>query len=166
MNSAFPYVMPAVSLPSEPAIEVMDAGIRDNYGIMNSTQFLHTFRDWIGKNTSGVVMLQIRDNFKNPEIEDNSIKTIFEKLLAPMRNVSGNFIIMQDYNLDKYMQYAGSWLDVPLEVIVFQMPESDRKVSISWHLTEKEKAFVKSGSSNPENKASLQRLLKAIPPVQ
>lgn len=164
MNSAFPYVMPAVSLPSEPAIEVMDAGIRDNYGIMNTTQFLHTFREWIGQNTSGVVMLQIRDNFKNPEIEDNSIKTILEKLLAPMRNVSGNFIIMQDYNLDKYMQYAGSWLDVPLEVVVFQMPESDRKVSISWHLTEKEKAFLKSGSSNHENMASLNRLIRSIPP--
>ncbi|MBK7966295.1 MAG: patatin-like phospholipase family protein [Bacteroidetes bacterium] len=40
MNSAFPYVMPAVSLPSSPAIEVMDAGIRDNYGVMNSIQFL------------------------------------------------------------------------------------------------------------------------------
>ncbi|MBL7925115.1 MAG: hypothetical protein JNL88_13015, partial [Bacteroidia bacterium] len=138
MNSAFPYVMPAVSLPSSPTIEVMDAGIRDNYGVMNSIQFLHTFKDWISENTSGVVFLQIRDTYKHLKVEDNSVKTIMEKLMAPMRNVSGNFIIMQDYNFDRYLQYAKSWMKVPMDVVIFQMPETEDRVSLSWHLTEKE----------------------------
>lgn len=165
MNSAFPYVMPAVSLPSVPAIEVMDAGIRDNYGVMNSMQFLHTFRDWIAENTSGVVFLQIRDTYKQPKIEDNSVKTMVEKLTAPMRNLSGNFLIMQDYNFDRYLEYARSWMKVPMEVIIFQMPETEDRVSLSWHLTEKEKKFLKLAALSPENQQSLKKLLQLIPPV-
>ncbi|MFN8153578.1 MAG: patatin-like phospholipase family protein [Bacteroidia bacterium] len=165
MNSAFPYVMPAVSLPSSPTIEVMDAGIRDNYGVMNSIQFLHTFRDWIAENTSGVVFLQIRDTYKHLKVEDNSVKTLIEKLTAPMRNLSGNFIIMQDYNFDRYLQYAQSWLKVPMNVVIFQMPETEDRVSLSWHLTEKEKNFLKQAALNPENRRSLEELLRVLPPV-
>ena len=164
MNSAFPYIMPAVSLPSSPTIEVMDAGIRDNYGVMNSIQFLHTFRGWIEENTSGVVFLQIRDTYKHLKVEDNSVKTIVEKLLAPMRNVSGNFIIMQDYNFDRYLEYAKTWLKVPMDVVLFQMPETDEKVSLSWHLTEKEKNFLKAAALNPENRNSLELLKELLPP--
>jgi len=165
MNSAFPYVMPAVSLPSEPAIEVMDAGIRDNYGIINSVQFLHTFREWIRANTSGVVVLQIRDTYKQSEVEDNSIKTLYEKVMAPMRNVSGNFIIMQDYNFDHYLRFVRDDLGVPMDVVIFQMPDSEDKISLSWHLTQKEKRFVKEAALSEENRSSLEHLLKILPPV-
>ncbi len=163
MNSAFPYVMPAISLPSSPAMEVMDAGIRDNYGIMNSIQFLHTFSQWIESNTSGVVFLQIRDTYKHLKVEDNSVKTIVEKLMTPMRNVSGNFLIMQDYNFDRYLQHASSWLKVPLDVVIFQMPETDDRVSLSWHLTESEKLFLKDAALTFENRQSLQRLMELLP---
>ncbi len=163
MNSAFPYVMPAISLPSSPAIEVMDAGIRDNYGIMNSIQFLHTFKEWIEENTSGVVFLQIRDTYKHLKVEENSVKTIVEKLMTPMRNVSGNFLIMQDYNFDRYLQHARSWLKTPMDVVIFQMPETEDRVSLSWHLTEREKIFLRDAALSPENRASLDRLKSLLP---
>ncbi|MBK7887648.1 MAG: hypothetical protein IPJ86_10265 [Bacteroidetes bacterium] len=163
MNSAFPYVMPAISLPSSPTIEVMDAGIRDNYGIMNSIQFLHTFRDWIDENTSGVVFLQIRDTYKHLKVEDNSIKSLVEKLMTPMRNVSGNFLIMQDYSFDRYLQHARSWMKVPMDVVIFQMPETEDRVSLSWHLTEREKLFLRDATQNIENKNALERLMHLLP---
>jgi hypothetical protein len=163
MNSAFPYIMPAVSLPSDPAIEVMDAGIRDNYGTMNSVQFMYIFRNWIQENTSGVVMIQIRDTYKQAKVENNSVKTIFEKMLAPMRNVSGNFIIMQDYSFDRYLEYASSFLNTPLEYILFQMPETQEKISLSWHLTEKEKNFLKDAPLNTENREALNKLTTILP---
>ena len=33
MNATFPYILPMVLLPTEPSIEIMDAGIRDNFGM-------------------------------------------------------------------------------------------------------------------------------------
>jgi len=171
MNSAFPYIMPAISLPCEPAMEVMDAGIRDNYGVTNTLQFLYTFKDWIAKNTSGVVFLQIRDTHKKNKVEDNSIKTISEKLMAPMRNVSGNFLIMQDYTFDRYLQYAQSWFKGKIDFVTFQMPETEERISLSWHLTEKEKELIKAASVNSENHQAIEELksiLKSevnIPPI-
>lgn len=164
-NATFPYVLPAASLPSDPAIEVMDAGIRDNYGIMNSLQFLFTFKDWIKENTSGVVMVQIRDTYKKPKVENNSVKTIVEKLSAPMRNLNGNFLIMQDYAFDHNLEYARTWYDGPLDFVLFQVPESQSKVSLSWHLTEKEKNYLKNAVKSPDNQAALQKLITLIPPI-
>ena len=39
MNATFPYVLPNVWLPSRPVIDVMDAGLRDNFGEMNAIRF-------------------------------------------------------------------------------------------------------------------------------
>jgi len=164
MNSAFPYIMPAVSLPSEPVMEVMDAGIRDNYGLINSIQFLHTFRDWIEKNTSGVVLLQIRDTHKKLKVEDNSNKNMVEKILSPLRNVSGNFIIMQDYAIDRQLEYVQSWLKAPIDYVLFQMPETQERVSLSWHLTEKEKKSLKLAALNKQNRSSLEKIKRIIAP--
>ena len=52
MNASFPYVTPNLRLPSEPAIEVMDAGIADNFGISDALIFIYNFKDWISDNTS------------------------------------------------------------------------------------------------------------------
>ena len=61
MNATFPIVLPNVWLPSEPVIDVMDAGLRDNFGQETTLRFLFSFDDWIKENTSGVLIMQIRD---------------------------------------------------------------------------------------------------------
>ena len=61
MNATFPYVLPNVWLPSEPVIDVMDAGFRDNFGEQVGIRFVHVFHDWIQENTRGVLLIQIRD---------------------------------------------------------------------------------------------------------
>ena len=61
MNATFPIVLPNVWLPSDPVIDVMDAGLRDNYGQETTLRFLISFQDWIKENTSGVLVIQIRD---------------------------------------------------------------------------------------------------------
>ena len=60
MNATYPYILPSVWLPTHPVIDVMDAGLRDNYGQETSLRFLHVFKDWINENTSGVLIIQIR----------------------------------------------------------------------------------------------------------
>ena len=75
-----------------------------------------------------------------------------------MRNLNGNFLIMQDYALDRYLQYARAWYDGPLDFVLFQVPESQSRVSLSWHLTEKEKYFLINSVQTSANKAALQKL--------
>jgi hypothetical protein len=71
---------------------------------------------------------------------------------------------MQDYIFDKQLQYAKSWFDAPLDYVLFQMPEMTERITLSWHLTEKEKNSVKGAALNLQNRTSLESLKKIIPP--
>ena len=42
-------------------MEVMDAGIRDNFGWKTTYRFVYALREWIENHTSGVVIVQVRD---------------------------------------------------------------------------------------------------------
>lgn len=158
MNATFPYIMPAASMPTIPSIEVMDAGIRDNYGVLNAVRFLFEFREWINNNTSGVVFIQIRDTHKKSRLQNSSLTTLLSKITAPVRNVSGNFLLMQDYLHDDYLKYLGAWINCPFDFVSFQLPEMDEKVALSWHLTNKEKIFLRDAVFSEENNKSLNRI--------
>jgi hypothetical protein len=61
MSASFPYVSPAVNLPTDPPRRVVDAGYYDNYGIQVAAAWLDANFDWLVRETSGVVLIQIRD---------------------------------------------------------------------------------------------------------
>lgn len=157
-NATFPYIMPAVSLPTNPVINVMDAGIRDNYGIRNAARFLYVFRDWIAKNTSGVVLIQIRDNHKQANLTSSSSQSISSRILSPLQNLSGNFLLMQDYSQDEQLQYISQFLNCNFDYIGLEVPLMDEKVALSWHLTKQEKNTIAKSVYAPENMAELKRL--------
>ncbi len=67
MSASFPYVSPAVNLPTDPPRRVVDAGYYDNYGVQVSSAWLQKHADWLVENTSGVVLIQIRDAISQKE---------------------------------------------------------------------------------------------------
>jgi hypothetical protein len=60
MSATFPFVGPAVSLPTIPPRRVVDAGYYDNFGLNLAAMWLYRHRDEIKKHTSGVVIIEIR----------------------------------------------------------------------------------------------------------
>ena len=60
MSASFPFVGPAVSLPTNPPRRVVDAGYFDNFGINFAALWLHRYRDEIREHTGGVVIIEIR----------------------------------------------------------------------------------------------------------
>ncbi len=67
MSATFPYVSPAVSLPTDPPRRVVDAGYYDNYGIQLAAAWAQWNFDWLIHETSGVVLVQIRDAISEEE---------------------------------------------------------------------------------------------------
>jgi hypothetical protein len=59
MNASFPYISPAVSLPTDPPRRLVDAGYYDNYGVDLAAAWAYAHRDWILENTSGLALIQI-----------------------------------------------------------------------------------------------------------
>jgi len=163
MSATFPYISPVVSLPTEPRIEIMDAGLRDNYGLETSLRFIKTFNDWIAANTSGIVIIQIRDKHKNIPIDENPSQTLAQALSRPMGSFYGNLFQVQDFNQNQQIQYADSWCKSSIEIIDFQLRnELKDRISLSWHLTNKEKQKVLESLYLPENQESVKRISELL----
>ncbi|MDG2343721.1 MAG: hypothetical protein P8L23_04000 [Flavobacteriales bacterium] len=159
MNATFPYILPMVVMPTSPKIEIMDAGIRDNYGLSTSLKYLQKFRFWIQNNTSGVVVVQIRDKQKVDEIKDKQSGSLISKLFTPLTNVYSNFLKIQDYNHDNLLQSIDEWYDGSFEMINFNIEQvENEEISMSWHLTSKDKTKIYEQLSNEENKKSLEKI--------
>ncbi len=65
LSASFPYVSPAVQLPTEPARRVVDAGYYDNYGVGLACSWLERCfeynQTWIENHVSGILIIQVRD---------------------------------------------------------------------------------------------------------
>lgn len=158
MSSTFPYITPAVTLPSEPQMRVMDAGIRENFGYRTTFELLRDMRGWIAEHTSGVVILQLRDKQKR-EAEAPGSSSMVSRLLSPAWNVYNNVIDVQDHDYDLALANAGSWAAFPIDVIDLQIEDvPDNAISLSWHLTAIEKLQVLSSINSPANQTRFARL--------
>lgn len=162
MNATFPYILPAVSLPSNPEIEVMDAGIRDNYGLETSFQFLNTLDDWFKMNIKKVVILQIRD--KSRSFEPQAIvPSVFNRLKSPIGNIYGNFGRIQEYNQDQLFENAIELLGIEIQWINFELLHDDeQKISMSFHLSELEKQQILKALDREDNKKSMMILRQLL----
>jgi hypothetical protein len=161
MNATFPYVLPNVWLPSRPVIDVMDAGFRDNFGEMNAIRFLNAFREWLKENTSGVVLLQIRDRktggWENP-YESNDITEIITK---PLLLLQDNWYKMQEYNQDDLLSLAQTGMGFSFRKLVFEyVPRTeDAGAALNFHLTKQEKLNITGSLDNSDNQRAFQQFL-------
>ena len=163
MSATFPYISPVVSLPSEPRIEIVDAGLRDNYGLETSLRFIKTFNDWIEQNTSGVVIVQIRDKHKNIPIDDNPSQTLMQALSRPLGSFYGNLFEVQDYNQNQQIIAADLWCKSKIEIVDLQLRnDKTDHISLSWHLTNKEKRKVMASLYLPENQEAIDRIVELL----
>ena len=162
-SATFPMVMPMVTMPTEPQIQLMDAGIRDNYGGKTTMQFLHVMSDWIKENTSGVIILKIRDTKKILENTTYTHFSFMDKITMPFGNMYKNFPRVQDYNQEELMLIGQQSLGFPIDQISFNLREKEGdRISLSWHLTKDEKVKIKKAfrsSLNTKAFEDLKRLL-------
>ena len=155
MSATFFYVLPNIYLPTYPPIEAMDAGIRDNYGSVNTIRYITEFLDWINENTSGVVVIQIRDRYKTVDILEEPNHSFIESFTRPLEVLSENYLTIQNYNQDDvFMQMSGLLKD-KISIVNFQLKRTrSEDISLSWHLTNEEKSRIYNSIYEPENQKS------------
>jgi hypothetical protein len=164
MNCTYPLILPNVWLPTNPAVEGVDAGFRDNYGIGLATRFAHVFRSWILENTGGVVIVQIRCFEKIDGIVPSDTKGLVEALLTPA-GAAGNLTVVQDYELDNTLALLYDALGPgKLEVLRFSYRpvRKQREASMSLHLSKREKIDLLEAFFSEENKKTLRALKQTL----
>ncbi|HEY0653113.1 MAG TPA: patatin-like phospholipase family protein [Chryseosolibacter sp.] len=179
MCATFPYITPNTTLPTNPAIHIMDAGISDNFGLNDAVRFLYAYREWISENTSGVVFVSIRDSPKLGNIAASEGQTIVDAFTQPISSVYNNFENFQDITSDLLIGYSHSWFNNSIERIdieyeaqdyvpILQEMDSLRKTnaraSLSWRLTTREKQSIVDNISTTKNKLAIQRLRELLRP--
>lgn len=159
MNATFPYVLPNVWLPTNPVIDVMDAGLRDNFGQEASLRFIEVFKDWLKENTSEVVLLQIRDRTLGDwdKAEENSLINTF---IQPLTVLQSNWQNLQDYYQRDQLEYLFAAYGPHFHRVMFQYLPSKRDAGarLSFHLTTAEKIDIASALDNPANQREFERL--------
>lgn len=165
MNCTYPFILPNVWLPTHPAIEVLDAGFRDNYGLGLAIRFTHVFKDWILENTGGVVIVQIRCWDKIHSISPSDDKGVFENILTPAEAAGGNMTNIQDFELDSGLSLLNDVLGGnKLEIVRFHYRpvRKNREASLSFHLSLREKLDVLESYKSADNQASLKALQQVL----
>jgi len=162
MNATFPYILPNVWLPSNPVIDVMDSGLRDNFGIENTLRFMQVFRGWLQQNTSKVVIIQIRDRPVSTWETNVKKPTVLTWLTQPLTLLQNNWFRIQDYYQADQLSYASEANPGNLYRVTFQYQASkkDASASLSFHLTESEKVDIAAALNNNVNQQSFQRLVQ------
>jgi hypothetical protein len=165
MNASFPYITPVVTLPSEPPMRAMDAGVRDNYGYRVTLAFLRSHREWIAENTSGVVIIQLRDTPRRTEIKPSSA-SMFARFLDPVGSIYDNFLHAQDQDYDLMVQQASGCMEFPVHVVDLELQRGAKEqIALSWHLTALERKRVLRSLDTPQNKAAFELLKHLLPGV-
>ncbi|MFM1904856.1 MAG: hypothetical protein RLZZ440_2756, partial [Planctomycetota bacterium] len=173
MSASFPWVSPAFNLPTLPPRRVVDAAYYDNYGINLSALWLSKLGQWLQANTSGVLVVQIRDqvsqgarteiDFDRAGGDDQPLDRLVwhggSKLLRPGLQAATTPLVgvtnAQQWTMafrnDEQVDLQDLLFDELsgrdfFRTVVFECPVD---VSLSWRLTEREKAILVGGFGRP-----------------
>lgn len=164
MNATFPIVLPNVWLPSSPVIDVMDAGLRDNFGEETTLRFLFTMQQWIKENTSGVLMIQIRDRtsggWEHPYVSDD----ISDHVTKPFLLLQHNWFKMMEYSQSELLNFYTTYSGIKLYKAAFQYAadNEENKAALNFHLTRREEKDIVSSIHSSGNQESFRRVLTLL----
>jgi hypothetical protein len=147
MNATFPYVSPAVQLPTVPSRRVVDAAYYDSYGIAVAVAYLQQgdVLNWIKECTSGIVLIQVRA-FRAVELVAESAPTAeavahfgrFDWAAAPLQGaITARDTTMRyrnDHELDLLRRIYGREF---LQPILLE-PRSGELATMTWVVTQRE----------------------------
>ncbi|MFI5129235.1 MAG: hypothetical protein ACHQFX_04560 [Chitinophagales bacterium] len=163
MNATFPIVLPNVWLPSNPVIDVMDAGLRDNYGEETTLRFLEAFEEWIAANTRGVLIMQIRDRspggWDSPYLSDD----ISDHVTKPFLLLQHNWFKMMEYFQDDMLSYYTKHNRTINKVLFeYAADKDENKATLNFHLSKRERKDVVHSIKSFSNTKSFERTLELL----
>jgi hypothetical protein len=160
MNATFPYVLPNVWLPSNPVIDVMDAGLRDNFGQETSMRFIDNFKDWIKENTAGILFIQIRDRSNDNWQQPFETKSVTDMIVTPATMLQHNWFKIQNYyQTDQFGYLANDTALKILKASLMYIPQKeDKGAALNFHLSAREKRDVVESFNNTFNQTEVKKI--------
>jgi hypothetical protein len=164
MNATFPIVLPSVWLPTKPVIDVMDGGLRDNYGVENSLRFLSAMSDWIKENTRGVLVVQIRDRQNGGWDNPYELEGFADHTIKPIMLLQHNWSKMMEYFQNDMYNYYATASGYPIHKVIFQYSsdKEENKAALNFHLTKREKHDIAHSLQSKGNTFSFKKTVQLL----
>jgi hypothetical protein len=164
MNATFPYVLPNVWLPTNPVVDVMDAGFRDNTGLETATRFLYVFRQWIEQNCKTALLVQIRDKEEGGWSDYEESNSIFDLATRPALLTQSNLFRFQEYVQLRQVEWLQQLMGPVFHRVIFNYKPSrrDAAAAINFHITQREKMDIAAALKNEENNRNFMEVMTLL----
>ena len=160
MNATFPFILPVVRLPSQPSMNIMDAGMRDNFGTEIASRYIYVMRQWLEENAGDVIFLEIRDTREAEMSPPGEQRSISSMISDPIFVIQNKWETFQSYYHGYLKDYAPYFLKNRLRFITLEYvpEEKERTAALNFHLTQKEKMDIAQSVYFPHNQAAFDTL--------
>jgi len=140
----------------------MDAGLRDNYGQETTLRFLEAMDDWIRKNTSGILLIQIRDRLPGGWEYPYVSEDISDHATKPFLLLQHNWYKMMEYFQNDMMSYYTQHDGHNFNKVLFQYAtdKEENKAALNFHLTQREKNDIATSLNSIYNSQSFKTTLQ------
>ncbi len=164
MSATFPVILPVVMLPSTPQMNIMDAGLRDNFGTEVATRYLFVFKDWIKAHAGNVIYLQIRDTREAEMSRGSEQNSLISMIIDPMFTIQSKWGPIQSFYSGDLRDLNAHVFDGKLKYISLEyIPEkTDRSAPLNFHLTQRERTDLYRSIYQPQNKKAIDTLLHLL----
>ena len=163
MNATFPYVLPNVALPTEPLIEVMDAGVRDNYGYTTTRLYLESIKNWVDTALDKVIIVRIFDRPDVIRIKEDPDQSFIKGLMTPVGSVYTNMFNTQHMAGAQLFETLPEVVRGKVQYINLILDEkTGADIPLSWHISKKAEGEIIKGLKSSDNWASLSELKSAL----
>jgi hypothetical protein len=88
---------------------------------------------------------------------------MMQALSRPMGSFYGTHFEVQDYNQNQQIQFLDLWCKTQVDFVDLQLRnEKNDHISLSWHLTNKEKRKVLASIDLPENQEAIKKIVSLL----
>jgi hypothetical protein len=165
LQANFPYVLPSTEVPGVESghVRAVDAGYRDDWGIELASSWIARNRDWLAGNTSGVVLIQVRDTLSQrtapPSGERRFLARGIDGLATPLEGLVSTWkytaASRNDEMVDELARTINKNPSNPFfTTVVFELEHP--VAPLTWSLTTAEAKNIRAGLSSANNLSALE----------
>lgn len=163
MNATFPFILPVVKLPSVPQMDIMDAGLRDNFGMEVAMRYLYVYKDWIREHTSNVIFLEIRDTREFAVFPPTQQDRLGAMIADPLFAIQNKWEPFQSYNHSYLKDMIRSiFPDIRFVTMSYIPKEVHKTAALNFHITQKEKQDLYESIDQPQNQEAAKMFLELL----
>ncbi len=164
INATFPYILPAVRMPSQPRMNLMDAGLRDNFGVETAMRYIAAIRPWAKAHGRRIIFLQIRDTREHEVFPPTDQASLGSMIADPLTVIQHKWEPFQSYTHNYLRDAAAPAGDTAFSVVTLQyIPRiEDQTATLNLHISQREKDDLAASIHHPQNRAAAEKLMQLI----